>query len=130
MTRTHRYLHRHICYVPRKQVRSLFLIAPVRSFANSRLLVGAVTAIMTNPIWVVKVRMFTTKPGSSTAYRSLWRKFFVTCLDSVIFTRDIPAQTAFPPSIIQKAQLGYFVEPPSLSLVSATVLYSLWHMRR
>ncbi|KAL4265435.1 mitochondrial carrier family protein [Pleurotus pulmonarius] len=32
---------------------------------------SAVTAIMTNPIWVVKVRMFTTKPGSPTAYRSL-----------------------------------------------------------
>ena len=31
---------------------------------------GAVTAIMTNPIWVVKVRMFTTKPEEPTAYRS------------------------------------------------------------
>ncbi|TBU50557.1 mitochondrial FAD carrier protein [Dichomitus squalens] len=33
---------------------------------------SAVTAIMTNPIWVVKVRMFTTKPSDPTAYRSLW----------------------------------------------------------
>ncbi|KAI5122172.1 hypothetical protein M0805_007070 [Coniferiporia weirii] len=33
---------------------------------------SAVTAIMTNPIWVVKVRMFTTQANASTAYRSLW----------------------------------------------------------
>ncbi|KAI0081449.1 mitochondrial FAD carrier protein [Panus rudis PR-1116 ss-1] len=32
---------------------------------------SAVTAIMTNPIWVVKVRMFTTKPDDPTAYRGL-----------------------------------------------------------
>ena len=30
---------------------------------------------MTNPIWVVKVRMFTTKPEEPTAYRSLSRTF-------------------------------------------------------
>jgi hypothetical protein len=34
---------------------------------------GAVTAILTNPIWVVKVRMFTTHPKDPTAYRGLWR---------------------------------------------------------
>ncbi|GJE84809.1 mitochondrial FAD carrier protein [Phanerochaete sordida] len=33
---------------------------------------SAVTAIMTNPIWVVKVRMFTTRPDDPTSYRSLW----------------------------------------------------------
>ncbi|KAI0662871.1 mitochondrial carrier [Cubamyces menziesii] len=33
---------------------------------------SAVTAIMTNPIWVVKVRMFTTQPKDPKAYRSLW----------------------------------------------------------
>ncbi|KAI0699822.1 mitochondrial FAD carrier protein [Cytidiella melzeri] len=33
---------------------------------------SAVTAIMTNPIWVVKVRMFTTRPEDPTAYRGLW----------------------------------------------------------
>jgi len=33
---------------------------------------SAVTAIMTNPIWVVKVRVFTTRPDDPTAYRSLW----------------------------------------------------------
>ncbi|KAK7688932.1 hypothetical protein QCA50_007623 [Cerrena zonata] len=32
---------------------------------------SAVTAIMTNPIWVVKVRMFTTRPDEPTAYKSL-----------------------------------------------------------
>ncbi|TFK56207.1 mitochondrial carrier [Heliocybe sulcata] len=34
---------------------------------------SAVTAVMTNPIWVVKVRMFTTQADSPTAYRNLWR---------------------------------------------------------
>ncbi|KZT27068.1 mitochondrial carrier [Neolentinus lepideus HHB14362 ss-1] len=33
---------------------------------------SAVTAMITNPIWVVKVRMFTTQADSPTAYRSLW----------------------------------------------------------
>lgn len=34
---------------------------------------GAVTSILTNPIWVVKIRMFTTHPNDPTAYRNLWR---------------------------------------------------------
>ncbi|PCH41551.1 mitochondrial carrier [Wolfiporia cocos MD-104 SS10] len=33
---------------------------------------SAVTAIMTNPIWVVKVRMFTTRASDPTSYRGLW----------------------------------------------------------
>lgn len=33
---------------------------------------GAVTAIMTNPIWVVKVRMFTTRADNPHAYKNLW----------------------------------------------------------
>ncbi|CCM03972.1 uncharacterized protein FIBRA_06128 [Fibroporia radiculosa] len=33
---------------------------------------SAVTAIMTNPIWVVKVRMFTTRAGSPESYQGLW----------------------------------------------------------
>ncbi|KAJ7499417.1 mitochondrial carrier [Mycena latifolia] len=36
---------------------------------------SAVTAIMTNPIWVVKVRMFTTRSDSPTAYRGVWHGF-------------------------------------------------------
>ncbi|KAF8308829.1 mitochondrial carrier [Clavulina sp. PMI_390] len=32
---------------------------------------SAVTALITNPIWVVKVRMFTSAPGTPTAYRGL-----------------------------------------------------------
>ncbi|KDQ65082.1 hypothetical protein JAAARDRAFT_28748 [Jaapia argillacea MUCL 33604] len=33
---------------------------------------SAATAVITNPIWVVKVRMFTTHPDSPIAYRGLW----------------------------------------------------------
>ncbi|KAK0206046.1 mitochondrial carrier domain-containing protein [Desarmillaria ectypa] len=33
---------------------------------------SAVTAVMTNPLWVVRVRMFTTDAGSPHAYRGLW----------------------------------------------------------
>lgn len=33
---------------------------------------SAVTAILTNPIWVVKVRMFTSRPDSPNSYRGLW----------------------------------------------------------
>jgi hypothetical protein len=36
---------------------------------------GAITAVLTNPIWVVKVRMFTTSPDSPSAYRGLVRTF-------------------------------------------------------
>ncbi|KAH8102804.1 mitochondrial FAD carrier protein [Phellopilus nigrolimitatus] len=34
---------------------------------------SAATAILTNPIWVVKVRMFTTRADAPEAYRGLWR---------------------------------------------------------
>lgn len=33
---------------------------------------GAVTAIITNPLWLVRVRMFTSRADSPTAYRGLW----------------------------------------------------------
>ena len=42
---------------------------------NDKIIPGAVTAILTNPIWVVKVRMFTTSPESPFAYRGLFRAF-------------------------------------------------------
>lgn len=35
------------------------------------LVIGAVTALLTNPIWVVKVRLFTTNPDSPNAYKGL-----------------------------------------------------------
>ncbi|KAF8604466.1 mitochondrial FAD carrier protein [Ceratobasidium sp. AG-I] len=33
---------------------------------------SVITTLLTNPIWVVKVRMFTTRPGQPGAYRGLW----------------------------------------------------------
>jgi solute carrier family 25 (mitochondrial folate transporter), member 32 len=34
--------------------------------------IGAVTAVMTNPLWVVRVRMFTTQADTPGAYSGLW----------------------------------------------------------
>ncbi|KIM42922.1 hypothetical protein M413DRAFT_18537 [Hebeloma cylindrosporum] len=34
---------------------------------------SAVTAVITNPLWLVRVRMFTTHSDAPTAYRGLWR---------------------------------------------------------
>ncbi|KAH9047455.1 mitochondrial FAD carrier protein [Lactarius deliciosus] len=54
--------------------------APDRSLSASQYLLfsaeaSAVTAILTNPIWVVKVRMFTVPPNSPAAHRGLWSGF-------------------------------------------------------
>ncbi|OSX60487.1 hypothetical protein POSPLADRAFT_1148334 [Postia placenta MAD-698-R-SB12] len=46
---------------------------------------SAVTAIMTNPLWVVKVRMFTTRAGSPDSYRGLWHG-----LTSIYRTEGLP----------------------------------------
>ncbi|KAH9019579.1 mitochondrial FAD carrier protein [Lactarius deliciosus] len=43
---------------------------------------GAVTAILTNPIWVVKVRTFTAPPNSPAAHRGLWSGFRAIFSDS------------------------------------------------
>ncbi|THH11264.1 hypothetical protein EW145_g771 [Phellinidium pouzarii] len=45
---------------------------------------SAATAIITNPLWVIKVRMFTTRADIPTAYRSLWHG-----LSSVYHTEGI-----------------------------------------
>jgi solute carrier family 25 folate transporter 32 len=51
--------------------------APDRPLSASQYLLfsaeaSAVTAILTNPIWVVKVRTFTAPPNSPAAHRGLW----------------------------------------------------------
>jgi solute carrier family 25 folate transporter 32 len=56
------------------------LDAPDRPLSASQYLLfsaeaSAVTAILTNPIWVVKVRTFTAPPNSPAAHRGLWSGF-------------------------------------------------------
>jgi Mitochondrial carrier protein len=63
-------LPRSIFYTLQKRVRS-----HLASFAGLSLhlyFVGAVTAILTNPIWVVKVRTFTAPANSPAAHRGLF----------------------------------------------------------
>lgn len=55
-------------------------VAPDRPLSASQYLLfsaeaSAVTAILTNPIWVVKVRTFTAPPNSPAAHRGLWSGF-------------------------------------------------------
>ncbi|KAG8958308.1 hypothetical protein FRC03_009266, partial [Tulasnella sp. 419] len=47
---------------------SRFLIASAEA--------SAITAVVTNPIWVLKVRMFTTRPGDPNSYRGLWHGLY------------------------------------------------------
>lgn len=48
---------------------------PVYAYVVRHDNLGAVTALLTNPIWVVKVRMFTTPPDAPNAYRGLIRTY-------------------------------------------------------
>ena len=70
-------LHHNTFYTLQKRVRSL-----LASFSGLSLLVyfeGAVTALLTNPIWVVKVRTFTAPSNSPAAHRGLFSAHH-TCL--------------------------------------------------
>ena len=62
-------------YVLLKRVRtSQFKKIPEFMFLRDVILsfTGAVTAIITNPLWLVRVRMFTSRADSPTSYRGLW----------------------------------------------------------
>jgi len=81
------------------QASSQFLspmIIHVISFSNPDWHLGAVTAVMTNPIWVVKVRMFTTRADSPTSYRNLWGIFSL---------RSLPLQRLIPRSFFRRSFL-------------------------
>lgn len=58
-------------FVPLKPVRTSAKTYHFHIFLTF-LLTGAVTAVMTNPIWVVKVRMFTTRADAPSSYRGLF----------------------------------------------------------
>ena len=62
---------RTLLYAAEASQSSPFSSGSRRLFNN--MFSGAVTSILTNPIWVVKIRMFTTHPNDPTAYRNLWR---------------------------------------------------------
>lgn len=51
--------------------------------------------MMTNPIWVVKVRMFTTRADSPTAYRSLWGNVYAFLTAFVVVAHGLVIQMAF-----------------------------------
>ena len=60
------------------QASSQSLVDLTRPVVANRSL-GSITAIMTNPFWLVRVRMFTTRPDSPSAYRGLWGTYIFTC---------------------------------------------------
>jgi solute carrier family 25 folate transporter 32 len=39
---------------------------------DSAILLGSLTAVITNPLWLIRVRMFTSEPNDPGAYRGLW----------------------------------------------------------
>ncbi|TFY82922.1 hypothetical protein EWM64_g1086 [Hericium alpestre] len=72
MILTNHYRQANIFSAQQKQVRALLYTSWSGFLTSLDYPPGAVTAILTNPIWVVKVRMFTSKADSPTAYRGLW----------------------------------------------------------
>jgi solute carrier family 25 (mitochondrial folate transporter), member 32 len=50
-----------------KEVKELMFLRDTLLFFT-----GAVTAIITNPLWLVRVRMFASRADTPTAYRGLW----------------------------------------------------------
>jgi hypothetical protein len=79
---------------------SKFASCPVGLQRVLTCLTGAATAIMTNPIWVVKVRMFTTRADAPKSYRGLWRACFRSgCLTC---SQPSPLQTGSRPSTAQR----------------------------
>lgn len=64
-----------ICWLPPKRVSWLISaslthrLSILTTIANGS---GAVTAMLTNPIWVVKTRVFATAKNDPKAFRGLW----------------------------------------------------------
>lgn len=67
--------------------------APSASDRISRWLcfhLGAVTAVITNPLWLVRVRMFTSQVNSPNAYRGLWGTRPRLSTDSIFWFSSAP----------------------------------------
>ena len=77
---------------------------------------GAVTAIITNPLWLVRVRMFTSRADSPTAYRGLWGE---SCVWLLAISVLIPIVDGLSKIVRQEGPLGLF-RGTSLALVGVS----------
>ena len=77
---------------------------------------GAVTAIITNPLWLVRVRMFTSRADSLTAYRGLWGE---SCVWSLAISVLILIVDGLSKIVRQDGPLGLF-RGTSLALVGVS----------
>src|ERR1700734_1130416 len=80
---------------------------------------GAVTAIMTNPLWLVRVRMFTSRPDSPTAYRGLWGACCATSFPSLAISMLISMLDGLSTIVRQEGPLG-LLRGTSLALVGVS----------
>ena len=91
---------------------------------------------MTNPIWVVKVRLFTTQRGSSQAYRGLWGTSIepghVPSISIHLISRLHPClplyQMVLLECIVKKGFTVYIEGPRLRYLAYQMAQYSSWRM--
>ncbi|PPQ68658.1 hypothetical protein CVT24_005389 [Panaeolus cyanescens] len=76
---------------------------------------SAVTAVMTNPLWLVRVRMFTTQAGSPHAYRGLWGMIFIRYSSSPSNAPSIQPRV-YPPFAIRFLAIPCTTKPLGTSL--------------
>ena len=77
---------------------------------------GAVTAIITNPLWLVRVRMFTSRADSPTSYRGLWGE---SCVWLLAISLLISIVDGLSKIVRQEGPLGLF-RGTSLALVGVS----------
>lgn len=90
--------------------RGVYVLTRLLPFA------GAVTAIITNPLWLVRVRMFTSRADSPTSYRGLWGE---SCVWSLVISVLISIVDGLSTIVRQEGPLGLF-RGTSLALVGVS----------